>query len=308
MPLFGPNIKKMREKRDIEGLIEALKSNNSRIRVEATKALCELGHVQGLAEAIQNDDIEVRIEAMEALKKITDAGAIKHLIKTLTAPLQFGNDEDRIEAITLIQGRAPSKFLRARLGLGEEALKKALMKAKPQKKLDLDLVHPALLETAMDPKGSLAVRWYALTALAELGDRNDEVADLLIKSAEALMTHCKERSTESPLTAIALEDSVQEETLRALSYFAGNTEIRDALIDALQARRFVGYRRISAPWSYAMYALSAFGDSSTREHVEYWATRGNERDRQRAEVALELFGKTTFDEVQTEVKTKFGIE
>lgn len=49
MPLFGPNIKKMREKRDIKRLIEALNSNNSRIRVEATKALCELRHVQGFS-------------------------------------------------------------------------------------------------------------------------------------------------------------------------------------------------------------------------------------------------------------------
>lgn len=183
------------------------------------------------AAAIQNDDIEVRIDAMEALKNISDTGAIEHLVKTLTAPLQFGNDKDRIEAITLIQGRAPSSFLETTLGQREEVLKKALRKAKPQKKLDLDLLHPALLGTAKDPKATLAVRWYALTALAELGDRSDEVADLLIKRAEALVTYCEQRYTESPLTAIILENSVREETLRALSYFAGNIEVRDALID-----------------------------------------------------------------------------
>lgn len=44
MPLFGPNIKKMKEKGDIEGLIKALKISNSRTCIEATKALCERKH------------------------------------------------------------------------------------------------------------------------------------------------------------------------------------------------------------------------------------------------------------------------
>jgi len=110
------------------------------------------------------------------------------------------------------------------------------------------------------------------------------------------------------LAGASLEIGIQEETIRALSYFTGNAGVRDALIDALQTRRFVGCQRISSLWRHAIYALSAFGDHSTREYLEYWAIHGDEHDRKRAQVALELFGKATFDEVKATVKTKFGIE
>ncbi len=308
MPLFGPNVKKMKEDRDSEGLIKVLKSSNARVRIEATKALSELNDVEGLAAALQNNDIKVRIEATQALKNIQDNEGVERLIRILTAPLRFGNDEDRIEAITLIQGRVSSMFLLATLGLRAEALEKALDQEKLQKKLDVKLVRPALSGTAKDRKGNSVVRWYALTALAELGDRSDEVAQLLIETAEILLTLCKRQDIGSQIAGFALEDGIQKETLRALSYFAGSGKVRDALIDALQGHRFVGYQHISSPWSYAVYALSAFGDPSAREHLEYWAMHGDEMARRRAQVALELFGKTTFDEVQAKVKAEFGID
>lgn len=39
MPLFGPNIKKMKEKGDIQGLLNELKNKNSEIRIEVVRAL-----------------------------------------------------------------------------------------------------------------------------------------------------------------------------------------------------------------------------------------------------------------------------
>jgi len=110
----------------------------------------------------------VRIEVTEALKDIGDHGSIESLIKILIAPLRLGNDADKIEAITRIQGRAPSMFLTGTLSLDVPLeIIKALENVQSQKKLDLSLVKSALLETATDPSGNRIVGWYALTALAD---------------------------------------------------------------------------------------------------------------------------------------------
>ena len=54
--MFGPNISKMKEKGDTQGLTKELKNNNPEIRSEAVKALAELKNVAGLAEALSADD------------------------------------------------------------------------------------------------------------------------------------------------------------------------------------------------------------------------------------------------------------
>ena len=130
MPMFGPNIKKMKEKADTQGLINELKNKNSDIRVEAIKALCELKHIQGLSEALKNDDPKVCIEStraladlkrtdellealknknpevratvIEALKGIGDAKIVDALIETITT--------DTVEAVQLKALEALSSF------------------------------------------------------------------------------------------------------------------------------------------------------------------------------------------------------
>lgn len=79
MPLFGPNIKKMKEKRNIEGLIKALKNKKPMVRIEATKALSELKHTQGLIKALKNDSPDVRVEAISALENV-DAPDVKEAL------------------------------------------------------------------------------------------------------------------------------------------------------------------------------------------------------------------------------------
>jgi HEAT repeat protein len=48
MSLFGPNIKKMKNRGDVKGLIDALRDANPKVRTEAIAALIELRSVEGL--------------------------------------------------------------------------------------------------------------------------------------------------------------------------------------------------------------------------------------------------------------------
>lgn len=91
MSLFGPNIKKMKEKMDIGGLIKELKNKDPRVRIQATKAIGDLKHIEGLIEASKNDNPEVRIESILALQNARDQKVMQVLIDVLT--------KDRVEAV-----------------------------------------------------------------------------------------------------------------------------------------------------------------------------------------------------------------
>lgn len=142
MPLFGPNIEKMKEKGDIDGLVRAL--SDTKVRSEAIKALVELKSKEGLIKALKSDDAEVRIEVAETLKEIGDPYVLEVLSEHLTNTLEFyGSKHDLsfnevkqlIEVITIIQGRAPENLLN--LLFQDDLLRiKALKKVK--KKMDLE--------------------------------------------------------------------------------------------------------------------------------------------------------------------------
>lgn len=91
MSLFGPNIKKMKEKMDIEGLIKELKNKDTKVRLEVAKALSELQHIGGLIEALKNDNPEVRIQAIRTIENTNEPDVRKALIELLIA--------DRVEAV-----------------------------------------------------------------------------------------------------------------------------------------------------------------------------------------------------------------
>lgn len=85
MPLFGPNIKRMEQRGDIEGLVKELKNRDPKVRIEATKALSELKHVGGLIEASKNDNSDVRFEAVSALENVDETeAALAAIIDVLT--------------------------------------------------------------------------------------------------------------------------------------------------------------------------------------------------------------------------------
>lgn len=83
-----PNVKILKEKRDVEGLIETLKDNHSpvREREEAARALGEIGEpaVKPLIEALEDENLLVQEWAIKALGKIGDAKAVKPLIESIS--------------------------------------------------------------------------------------------------------------------------------------------------------------------------------------------------------------------------------
>jgi HEAT repeat protein len=90
MPLFGPNIAAMKEKHDLAGLLMVLKGKDARARVQAAKALGELGArsaVPAIAELLltTNDSIAEKTSAAEALGSIKDEDAIDALMQAANA-------------------------------------------------------------------------------------------------------------------------------------------------------------------------------------------------------------------------------
>lgn len=85
MGIFKPNVEKLKENRDVDGLIKALKHNNGNIQDRARTALVEIGDptVVPLGQALKNKDRRVRINAANALGKIRSKKAINYLIIAL---------------------------------------------------------------------------------------------------------------------------------------------------------------------------------------------------------------------------------
>jgi len=84
-----PNIEKLKEKKDVEGLIKALKHKDYLVGSEAAKALGEVGDVGAVEPLVQVLNVEapffypVSCAAAEALAQIGDAGAVEPLIRAL---------------------------------------------------------------------------------------------------------------------------------------------------------------------------------------------------------------------------------
>lgn len=86
MLFFKPNVNKLKEKRDVEGLIKALRHKDVLIRRKAAKALGDLkasDAIEALIAALKDKDVEVRVEAIRALGRIKDNRAINPLLEVL---------------------------------------------------------------------------------------------------------------------------------------------------------------------------------------------------------------------------------
>ena len=85
MGLFGPNIKKMEAKRDVEGLVKALKTKNEDVRRLAAAALGNIGDakaVEYLIEALKNEEWSIQNIAAKSLYKIGEP-SVESLIEAL---------------------------------------------------------------------------------------------------------------------------------------------------------------------------------------------------------------------------------
>jgi HEAT repeat protein len=86
MPLFGPNIDKLKAAGDVEGLIEALGSNKLRVRESAADALRGLGDPRTLdllIAALGDPNPNVRYRAAYGLGVLYDPRAVEPLTAAL---------------------------------------------------------------------------------------------------------------------------------------------------------------------------------------------------------------------------------
>lgn len=81
-----PNIEELVEKKDVEGLIKALKDKDIDVREWAGRALGKIGDgkaVEPLIQALKDENKHIRRTAAEALGDIGDERAIEPLIQTM---------------------------------------------------------------------------------------------------------------------------------------------------------------------------------------------------------------------------------
>lgn len=308
MPLFGPNIKKLKDQGDVQGLIKELENKKYEVRIDVVDALKELKEINGLIQALKNDMPGVRMRAAEALVEISNPEGLSYAADFFIKMLKYGKFEDKIEAIARICGHGNYLFLG--LTLSSEWLAKSLERRKI--KFPLEVVRNQLLsETAKEGTNPL-IRWYALICLIELGDRSDEVIDELIALSDNFVrfvsSHAKEfmDSGISPITVGFLPEAIKEDTLRALSYFKGNSKAINAVASALEGSFLAGDSKGESMINdkRIIYAMGALGDISFKEWLEYIATYGEGDSRNVAKIALELFGKATFDEIKARSEQK----
>jgi HEAT repeat protein len=96
MPIFGPNISALKQRRDVTGLLELLWSKNVRTRQEAIRALGEIGDSAAIPKltVILIDEprrISEHIEAARAIGKFADPSAIDALLQANAASVEREN-------------------------------------------------------------------------------------------------------------------------------------------------------------------------------------------------------------------------
>ncbi len=344
MPLFGPNIKKLKERGNIQELLNELKNKNPEIRVEVVKALTELGHIDGLVEAMENDfpivciestrslgklrnvgvladavlksnKPEVRISAAQILKDIGDNDSVAALVNAFTTMMRFGDWEDQVEMMMVISGRISTSFAKmAFMTDRQEALNNIRGPA-------MELRHfQGLLDKVIAEGKDPFSKWFALLTLIELGDRRDEILQTLTSFSTSYTNkvdsalEAKRGQSDFSLYVVANETNcLIRETMRALAFFKGNATAAEIVIKILDGDLLCGsyiHESYSHPYLHpgrqenAICALGALGDSTTRERLEYLAARGNSIERKCAAVALACFGKANYDEIKSRVESQ----
>lgn len=133
MPLFGPNIVHLKAKRDIGGLVHALKNSDARVRLQALAALGELGDKRAapkIAEWLlaKESPLPDEIAAADALGKLGDASTLDALVRANTISRQ--RERTVIDA-TLAQAdkKYRAEFYINRIATDEYTLRVAIVKA-----------------------------------------------------------------------------------------------------------------------------------------------------------------------------------
>jgi hypothetical protein len=274
----------------------------------------ERANIERLVRQARSEDPRARVEAIDGLLSVGTSPALEAAVGVLTVRLQQFDPREKLEAITLMQGRAPRLFLRALMG--DTDVMETLTRFNYRHKVPLDMVRSPLTELIDDAQVPPLVSWYAWTALVELGDRDEGLADEHVRRTEVLLGWLGERHPGedglADLVRAILEVEVGNLTIRALSHFQGSDMVAEVLVDALYGRRLIGRQKPIVPRPEALYALAALGRPSTLERLtadlERWATYGDDNTKRRVAVATEMYGKASFDSVAAQVKARFGID
>jgi len=123
MLFFKPSVEKLKEKKDVAGLIKALRHNDVSIRRKAARALGDLkakDAVDALVEALSDEDVDVRIEVVRALKKIRDPKMIDALLEVVRKDESL---DVKIEAAKALKDIGYSKATELIINLVSQSLK-----------------------------------------------------------------------------------------------------------------------------------------------------------------------------------------
>lgn len=91
--MFKPNIKKLKEKRNINRLIKTLSDNDIKLRRRAASALGEIGgeeSVEPLIQLFADSDVELHKKAVSALGEVVNRVGTENAIETICEVLDYG--------------------------------------------------------------------------------------------------------------------------------------------------------------------------------------------------------------------------
>ncbi|MDI7274909.1 MAG: HEAT repeat domain-containing protein, partial [Anaerolineae bacterium] len=237
MPLFGPpNVEKLKAKRDVAGLVKALKSPNWEVRRNAATALGEIGDrqaVEALIASLQDPEGAVRHHAVVALGKLGDRRALPAL-RTMLFAVRLANKLDSsvetiIEALGSIGDRSVVQDLVPCLDDGYDRNVRATLKALGS--IAAPSAIPPLLRYARTAPGSM--RGPLADAFARIGAPAVEplVASLAEKEGGWAASALAQIGAPAVGALLAASKSgqevVQERAIRAL------VQIRPPAVDAL---------------------------------------------------------------------------
>ena len=188
MGLFGPNIRKMKQEKDIQGLIETLRQGDTSVRTKAALALGEIRDEQAvpaLIEALEDHAGVVRQNAVEALGKVRDKQAVPALIKKLDDD-HWGVREKAVLALGAIGGEQSVSVLIEILN--DEDWQVRWRAAEALGKSGDGRAVPALIKALNDQHS--AVREGTAWALGQLNDKDaiEPLEHLLKKELDGLVT------------------------------------------------------------------------------------------------------------------------
>ena len=281
--IFKPNVEKMEAKREVKGLIKALKHKNRGVREKAAEALGRIGDeraVEPLIQALNDENRDVRRKAAYALGKIGDKRAVEPLIRAL-------KDEDWWFREYVIEALGEIKDARA-----VEPLVQALKVAESTR--ERKYIVEALDKLGWKPKDSMEIadyligkgdwdsRYQFLELVLELEE--EYLVRLLYKpfvvDEEFLKVVIKElgkrRSAKAvePLIRISLNgllpDYLRECAIRALGEIKDKRAV-EPLIQILDLNKRISKEVRDA----AMEALIEIGDKKAANAVLMWLLQNN---------------------------------